>query len=77
MDCLVEAVKPAPEEDKEESLLTRKEVAQRLKVSLPTVDRLLRSRELGSIKIRHSVRVPESAIEELIGVGARGRGDAE
>lgn len=49
-----------------EELVTRKDVAQRLNLSLPSVDRLLASGELPHCKIRRSVRVSEADLSEFI-----------
>ena len=50
-----------------ESLLTIKEAAQRLALGRTTVYGLIGRRELRTIKIGRSRRVPESAIDEWIG----------
>jgi excisionase family DNA binding protein len=62
---LLTAVSFEPEKDEVETLLTRKEAAQALKVSLPTVDRCLRDGILPKRKIRGAVRIPSSAIASL------------
>jgi excisionase family DNA binding protein len=53
-------------------LLTRSEVAERLKLSLVTVDRLRRRRELEVIKLGRAVRIPaESVTAYLLKKGVR------
>ena len=47
-------------------VLTLSEAAQRLKVSLSTLRRLIRDHELTTIKIRGSRRVTSSAIERYL-----------
>ena len=59
------AVSFEPEKDEVETLLTRKEAAQALKVSLPTVDRCLRDGILPKRRIRGAVRIPASAVATL------------
>ena len=54
-----------PQEPKEE-LLTVFEVRDRLKVSLPTVHRMLSDSRLKKIKIGRSVRVPSSSVDKLL-----------
>lgn len=44
-----------------EKLMTRKEAAEFLNVSIPTIDRMLRDGELPRIHIRGAVRIPMSA----------------
>ena len=46
-------------------LMTIPEVAEHLRVSTRTVRRMTRSGELEAVKIRRSVRVPATAVEEL------------
>ena len=59
------AVSYKPEEKEIEKLLTRKEVAEILTVSLPTVDRCLRDGVLPKRRIRGAVRIPASAVASL------------
>jgi excisionase family DNA binding protein len=49
-----------------EELLTRKEAAERLHISIPTIDRMLRDRELSRRHIRGAVRIPLSEIETIM-----------
>jgi excisionase family DNA binding protein len=62
---LAEAITYQPEAESER-LLTRREVASRLRVSMPTCDRLLRSGQLPKRRIRGAVRVPASAVEAIL-----------
>jgi excisionase family DNA binding protein len=62
---LLAAVSFAPEKEEVETLLTRKEAAQALKVSLPTIDRCLRDGILPKRKIRGAVRIPSGALASL------------
>jgi len=55
-----------PEASGNETLLTRAEAARRLGVSLPTVDRCLADGSLPRRKIRGAVRIPASAIENIL-----------
>lgn len=48
------------------TLLTRKDVASRLALSMRQVDRLLMTGRLRSVRIRTSVRVRDSDLEEYI-----------
>ena len=53
-------------------LLTRQEVAERLKLSLVTIDRLRRRKELDCVKLGRSVRIPaESVTTYLLRKGVR------
>lgn len=47
-------------------LLSRAEAAQKLKVSLPTLDRLLAKTGFPSIRFGRSVKIPESLLEQWI-----------
>ena len=49
-----------------ETLLTRKEAAEALKVSIPTIDRCLRDGVLPKRRIRGAVRIPTGAVARLI-----------
>ena len=62
---LAEAITYQPETEREH-LLTRREVAARLRISMPTCDRLLRSGELPKRRIRGAVRIPASAVEAIL-----------
>ena len=66
IERLQAAVSYEPEKDEVETLLTRKEAAQALKVSLPTVDRCLRDGVLPKRRIRGAVRIPASAVAGLV-----------
>jgi len=60
-----------PDEGGIEKLLTRKEAAQAMRVSLPTVDRCLRDGAIPKRHIRGAVRIPASAIANILsGKGA-------
>lgn len=48
------------------SLLTRKDAAQKLDVSLPTLDRLIARSDFPKIRIGRSVKVPEELLDEWI-----------
>lgn len=43
-------------------LLTREEVAERLRLSLVSIDRLRRSRELETVKMGRAVRIPLDSV---------------
>ena len=64
---LLSAISFEPEKKEAETLLTRKEAAEALKVSIPTVDRCLRDGTLPKRRIRGAVRIPSSAVICLIG----------
>ena len=49
-----------------ETLFTRKEAAEALKVSIPTIDRCLRDGVLPKRRIRGAVRIPVKAVARLI-----------
>lgn len=63
---LLKVISFEPEKVEVETLLTRKEAAEALKVSLPTVDRCLRDGVLPKRRIRGSVRIPTKAVARLI-----------
>lgn len=48
------------------SLLTRKDAAQKLDVSLPTLDRLIARSDFPKIRIGRSVKVPEELLDQWI-----------
>lgn len=48
------------------TLLARKEVAQKLGVSLPTVDRLIARNDFPVVRLGRSVKVPEDLLEDWI-----------
>ena len=53
-------------------LLTRAEVAEQLKLSLVSIDRLRRRKELDCVKLGRSVRIPaESVTAYLVKKGVR------
>ncbi|MCF7848564.1 MAG: helix-turn-helix domain-containing protein [Kiritimatiellales bacterium] len=60
------AISFKPDEEVAEKLLTRKEAAAALSVSLPTLDRMLRENELPRRRIRGAVRIPKSAINAFV-----------
>ena len=47
-------------------LLTRKEVAAKLKLSVRTIDSLIMLKELPAVRIGKSVRVTESALQTYV-----------
>lgn len=61
---------PETEGTRAVNYLTRHDVSQRLQVSLPTVDRILKSRAIRFCKIRRSVRVSETDLEAYIATHA-------
>lgn len=66
-ETLSERLTASPEaRERTDRLLTRKEAAAALSISIPTLDRLLANRQLQRVKIRGAVRVPESAIQRFI-----------
>lgn len=56
----------SPQKEPKEELLTVFDVRDRLRVSLPTVTRMLSDGRLRKIKIGRSVRVPASSVEAII-----------
>jgi len=54
-----------PDAEPVERLLSRRESAVALSVSIPTLDRMLRDGELPRRRIRGTVRIPQSAIESI------------
>ena len=54
------------EAEKPEQLLSRKEAAKLLCISIPTIDRMLRDGQLPLRRIRGAVRIPLSAVEALM-----------
>ena len=62
---LLSAISFEPEKREAEILLTRKEAAEALKVSLPTIDRCLRDGVLPKRKIRGAVRIPACAVADI------------
>ena len=48
------------------SLLTRKDVAQKLDLSLPTVDKLIARADFPKIRFGRSVKVPEELLNRWI-----------
>jgi excisionase family DNA binding protein len=49
-----------------DKLRTKKEAAETLSISSATLNRLLASGQIRRIKIRGAVRIPQSAIDEII-----------
>lgn len=60
------AISMKPESDDAEQLLSRKDAAKLLCVSIPTIDRMLRDGELPRRRIRGAVRIPLSVIEAVM-----------
>lgn len=48
------------------SLLTRKDVAEKMDLSLPSVDRLIARADFPKIRFGRSVKVPEELLDEWI-----------
>jgi excisionase family DNA binding protein len=48
------------------TLLTKREAADRLRVSVRSLDRLRSMGQIGTVKVRNSVRITESEIERFI-----------
>jgi len=63
---LLVAINYKPDDGEVEKLLTRKETAQALRVSIPTIDRMLRDGDLTKRRIRGAVRIPASAVANLV-----------
>jgi len=63
---LLSAIGREKQEVEVETLLTRREAAEALKVSIPTVDRCLRDGVLPKRRIRGTVRIPTKALAKLI-----------
>ena len=63
---LLAAISREKEHVEVETLLTRKEAAEALKVSVPTIDRCLRDGVLPKRRIRGAVRIPLKAVARLI-----------
>lgn len=61
-----------PRADDLEKLLTRKEAAAALNISMPTLDRSLRDGSITKRRIRGSVRIPESAVLAIVTGKAEG-----
>lgn len=47
-------------------LLTRKDAARRLDVSLPTLDRLIARSDFPKIRIGRSVKIPEELLQKWV-----------
>lgn len=60
------AINFEPDEGKIEKLLTRKEAAIALSISVVSVDRMLRDGDLPRRRIRGNVRIPQSAVSAYI-----------
>lgn len=69
-DTLAEAIIYKPEAGTDR-LLTRRETAAALRISMPTCDRMLRAGQLPKRRIRGAVRIPASAVERIVS----GKGD--
>jgi excisionase family DNA binding protein len=70
-ELTVEIIKKMLEEEflpesAQETLLTRKETAVALHVSLPTIDRMLRDGELVACRIRGRVMFRQSAVDGIL-----------
>ena len=48
------------------TLLTKKEVAENLTVSIRSIDRMISAHELRAIKVRGSIRIPLKEVENYI-----------
>lgn len=48
------------------TLLTKKEVAENLTVSIRSIDRMISAQELRAIKVRGSIRIPLKEVENYI-----------
>lgn len=64
VEKLESVISAKPESQMPEKLLTRKEAAKTLNVSIPTIDRMLRDGELPRVHIRGAVRIPASSFRE-------------
>lgn len=53
----------------QEQLLSRKDAAEKLNISVTTLDRMLRDGELRRLRIRGNVRIPLSSIEAIMSEG--------
>ena len=49
-----------------DALLTRKEAAEKLGVSLPTVDRLIAKGDLPAVRLGRSVKIHEGLLDEWV-----------
>lgn len=58
---------PPPSIPAPAALLTREQAADRLAVSVPTVDRLIARRELRAVRIGRAVRVRPADLERFLG----------
>ena len=54
------------QEETPDRLLSRAEAAKALNVAIPTVDRMLKEKQLPKRKVRGRVFVPQSAVKKLI-----------
>ncbi len=50
----------------EESLITKKEACDKLKVTLPTINRMIKEGKIEAFKIGGIVRITESSLVEMI-----------
>lgn len=55
-----------PEPNTQEQLLSRKDAAEKLNISVTTLDRMLRDGELHRLRIRGNVRIPLSSIRAIM-----------
>jgi excisionase family DNA binding protein len=62
LTSLLEGGKKPPED----TLFTRQESAARARLSLSTLDRLIKSGDLEVVRIRHSIRIRKSALDALL-----------
>lgn len=53
-------------EPPEDALFTRQESADRARLSLSTLDRLIKGGDLKVVRIRHSIRIRKSALDALL-----------
>ncbi|VGO17592.1 hypothetical protein PDESU_06190 [Pontiella desulfatans] len=63
---LLAAIDFEPETEVVESLYTVPEAAKALSLSVPTINRMMRDGQLPKRKIRGAVRVPRSAIADIL-----------
>jgi predicted DNA-binding transcriptional regulator AlpA len=49
-----------------DKLFTRKDVSKKTKLSISTIDRLIKARQIDVIHIRRSIRIPASSVASLL-----------